>query len=216
MTARFSAWREGARYYAPCFVAAAITGAILWPYGWAPVSIALLLAGIGVLFFFRDPKRVVPQGPREIVAPADGRIVSIEDVRSSPYYRGLSKRITIFLSLLDVHVNRSPTDGQVADLKYQKGQFRHAMTPEAGECNESNTVWMESPHGPVTVRQIAGLVARRIVCKCRVGETLQKGERFGMIRFGSRTELYLPPHVHVCVQVEDKVYAGTTVVARFL
>lgn len=172
-------------------------------------------AGCGVLCFFRDPPRRTNAAPDEAVAPADGKIVGIEDLDSSPHYDGPCKRISIFLSLFDVHINRAPCEGTVRDIRYKPGAFRAAMGAETTDTNEANAVWLDTPHGPVTVRQIAGLVARRVVCRLAPGDTLQKGEKFGMIKFSSRTELYLPPGTEVSVRLNDKVRAGATVVARF-
>jgi phosphatidylserine decarboxylase len=142
-------------------------------------------------------------------------VVAIEDLSATPHYAGPCRRISIFLSIFSVHVNRAPFDGVVKDVQYRHGQFKNAMNSETSECNESNAVWLDTPRGPVTVRQIAGVIARRIVCRAHVGEALAKGEKFGMIRFGSRTELYLPPDAEVCVRIKEHVKAGTTIVGRF-
>ena len=124
------------------------------------------------------------------------------------------RTISIFLSIFDVHVNRSPAAGAVRSITYENGRFLAAMKSAAGDCNEANTIRLETEHGIMTVRQIAGLVARRIVCKTGVGGTLAKGEKFGMIRFGSRTELYLPAQAEICVKLKEKVRAGSSIVAR--
>jgi len=114
-----------------------------------------------------------------------------------------------------VHVNRVPDECTIAKIEYREGKYLNAMSPKSSEENEANALWLETPHGPMTVRQIAGLIARRIVCVAEVGETLKKGEKFGMIRFGSRTELYLSPDAEVIVKERDKVNGGSTVLARF-
>lgn len=216
MKAPFSAWREGAVFYVPMLVLGLLLFVGLMPYG-ASVWVALpvLLLGLATLCFFRDPKRDVTAAPNELVGPADGKIVAVEDLEDTPYYDGPCRRISIFLSALDVHVNRAPCDGTVRRIDYKPGRFKNAQNPVSSEVNESNAIWLETPGGPVTVRQIAGMVARRIVCKAAVGQTLTKGEKFGMIRLGSRTELYVPPGTEICVAAKDVARAGATVLARF-
>jgi phosphatidylserine decarboxylase len=142
-------------------------------------------------------------------------VAAVEELEETPHYKGPCRRISIFLSIFSVHVNRAPFDGTIQDIRRKHGGFLIATKPEASERNESNDVWLETPRGPMTVRQITGVVARRIVCRAKVGDTLAKGEKFGMIKFGSRTELYLPRSAEVCVTASDKVKAGTSVVARF-
>ena len=142
-------------------------------------------------------------------------VVEVKRFEETPYYDGPCVRISIFLSVFNVHVNRMPDDGTIARMDYRKGKYKNAMSAESSEVNEANTLWLETPHGPMTVRQIAGLIARRIVCPAEVGETLKKGEKFGMIRFGSRTELFLSVDAEVVVSEKDKVHGGSTVVARF-
>jgi phosphatidylserine decarboxylase len=211
----FSSWREGAGFYVPCLVAGVVLTALLWPRPSAACGLVVLAAGVFAVYFFRDPARRVTAGEGDVVAPADGVVVSIDDVDESPHFTGPCRRVAIFLSLFSVHVNRAPVEGTVREVTYKPGRFKAAMKPETSDCNESNTVRLNCPQGPVTVRQIAGVVARRIICRCAPGDALAKGEKFGMIKFGSRTELYLPPGTEVCVRVKDKVRAGTTLVARF-
>ena len=179
------------------------------------VGMAALLPGFYVVYFFRDPVRRITTDPGEIVSPADGVVVEVTELEETPYYDGPCVRVSIFLNIFDVHVNRMPDDGKILSIDYRKGQYKNAMSAESSEVNEANAIWLETPHGPMTVRQIAGLIARRIVCAAEVGETLKKGEKFGMIRFGSRTELYLSPDAEVVVSEKDKVHGGSTVVARF-
>ncbi len=179
------------------------------------VGVLALFPGLFVVYFFRDPVRRITTEPQEIVSPADGVVVEIAELAETPYYDGPCKRVSIFLSIFNVHVNRAPDDGTVARIEYRKGQYKNAMSAESSDVNEANAVWLETAHGPMTVRQISGLIARRIVCAAEVGGTLRKGERFGMIRFGSRTELYLSPDAEVVVSVKEKVQGGSTVVARF-
>ncbi len=216
MNPPFSGWREGAPFYVPLIG----LGALLLIFAGDSMTgfvISLVLLGLGgfTLYFFRDPHRTISPAPEDIVSPADGTVVGIEDLETSPYYDGPCRRVSIFLSILDVHVNRAPCDGTIESITYRPGRFLNAMKAESSEQNEANTVVMSTPHGPVTVRQISGLIARRIVCRRNVEDTLVKGERFGMIRFGSRTELYLPQGTPVCVKLKEKVRGGATVMARF-
>ncbi|HOZ45562.1 MAG TPA: phosphatidylserine decarboxylase family protein [Candidatus Hydrogenedentes bacterium] len=212
----FSAWREGAPYYVPLLVLGVALLAILMPHG-ARVYLALpvLLAGVAVLCFFRDPHRVVSAAPSEFVSPADGTVVAVEDLDDTPYYDGPCRRVSIFLSVLSVHVNRAPYDGVVRKVEYKPGRYKNAMNPASSQVNESNAVWLDTLQARVTVRQISGAVARRIVCKTSVGDSLRKGEKFGMIKLGSRTELYLPNTAEIRVSVNDRVRAGATVLGRF-
>ena len=124
-------------------------------------------------------------------------------------------KVGIFMSVFSVHVNRAPFEGTVTSIVHKPGEFRNAVRPETTDCNEANAVRMDTPRGPMTVRQIAGAIARRIVCPAQVGDRLEKGQKFGMIKFGSRTELYLPLASETTVRVGDKVHGGTSVVARF-
>ena len=175
------------------------------------------------LYFFRDPRRAPPyegteRGERVLVSPADGRVVDIEEVEEPEFLGGRALRIGIFLSILDVHVNRSPLAGRVKLVKYTPGKFLAAFNERAATDNESNLVGIETfLHEPLrlAVKQISGIIARRIVCTCRETEDLARGERFGMIKFGSRTELYLPPGAaEISVKVGDRVRGGLTVIGE--
>lgn len=212
MTGSFSSWREGSVYYVPLLGLGAVSCAL----GWMVAGALGLGLGACCALFFRDPRRVVPDGADVVVAPADGMVVGIEELESTEHYEGRCRRVSIFLSIFDVHVNRSPCHGTVLKTVYKPGAFKDARKPETTDCNESNAIWLTTAKGGVTVRQIAGAVARRIVCVVREGDDLDKGEKFGMIKFGSRTELYLPLEVEVCVRVRDKVKAGSSVIGRFV
>ncbi|MDZ4861769.1 MAG: phosphatidylserine decarboxylase family protein [Candidatus Hydrogenedentes bacterium] len=170
---------------------------------------------IFTMYFFRDPNRAVPNDPKSVVSPADGTVVGIEDMLSTPHYDGPCKRVSVFLSVFNVHINRSPFDGIVKSITYKPGKFLNAMGSNTSDLNEANTIRMQTDSGPMTVRQISGLIARRIICKAEVGEILAKGEKFGMIKFGSRTELYLPMDAEICVTLKEIVKGGESVVARF-
>jgi phosphatidylserine decarboxylase len=164
--------------------------------------------------FFRDPERAAPGDPNVIVAAADGTVMDIVELDEDEVLKNKTRRIGIFLSIFDVHTNRAPIDGRVVYRQHRPGLFFDARRPECSKKNESMTWAFENPHVTVVVRQITGAIARRIVAWASVGDTLKKGERFGMIRFGSRTELYLPLNAEVLVEVGDHVLGGSTIVAR--
>ncbi len=212
MNKPFSGWKEGFPFYAPVLAAAVLLG--FFPViGWFAPVVAVL--GVCMALFFRDFPRTITAADHEVVSPADGTVVAIEDLDESPHYDGPTRRVSIFLSVFNAHLNRAPFPGTVTAVKYAPGAFKDARLPETSQVNESNAVWMDTPRGPMTIRQISGAVARRIVCPVGVGTTLAKGEKFGMIRFGSRTELYLPAGTEVTVSLNQSVYAGTTIMARF-
>ena len=181
------------------------------PYATIPVWILALFT----LNFFRDPPRTITTNPDEIVSPADGLIDGIEELDDSPYYDGPCKRISIFLNVFNVHINRVPDDCTILSITQKDGEYRNAMDPHSAQVNESNWLHLDTPHGPMTVRQISGAIARRIVCPATQGLNLKKGEKFGMIKFGSRTELYLPCEAEILVNLKDKVKGGSTIVAQF-
>ncbi len=210
----FNAWKEGARYYAPVLVAGVVLTGVLYPIGFVWVGALVVAAGVAMMLFFRDFPRVAPAGAGVVAAPADGTVVGIEAIEKTPHYDGPCTCISIFLSIFDVHVNRAPYACTVREITYAPGAFKAAWRPEAGALNESNTLRLDTDAGPMTVRQISGAVARRIVCPVGVGDHLERGEKFGMIRYGSRTELYLPPDAEVCVSLKAKIRAGATIVAR--
>lgn len=180
----------------------------------------LLLPLVGLLFsinFFRDPERPIPNAPGLLVAPADGLVTEIEDVAAIPYLGTPGRRLSIFLSIFDVHVNRSPIAGVVLHREETVGSFLDARHPEAHRRNAACTWCIEEPSTGrrIVVRQITGAIARRIVPWSQVGDTLTRGERFGMIRFGSRTDLFVPPGTQFLVQPGQKVRGGATAVARW-
>jgi phosphatidylserine decarboxylase len=174
------------------------------------LAVPFWAASAASLGFFRDPERAIPAVTHGVLAPADGRVTSVEDA-VDPFV-GQSRRVSIFLSPLDVHINRAPIAGLVADTVYTPGRFVAAYDPTAGEVNERCAVRIQGDAVRVTVVQVAGVVARRIVCRVRPGDKLEAGERFGMIRFGSRTDCYMPNGTDVRVKVGDRVIGGITVV----
>jgi len=182
---------------------AALLGVFFGPWGWAP---CLALAGF-VAFFFRDPERDAPEGTGLIVAPADGRVISVEDHPEGA-------RVAIFLSLFNCHINRSPVAGTILSTRHTPGRFRPAWDARVDRENERNHLLIRGAEGEYGVTQIAGVLARRIVCPRRPGDRLERGERIGLIQFGSRTDLRLPPGVRPVVAAGDRVRGGVTVVAR--
>lgn len=179
-------------------------------YGWAAGFAAL--AGF-FAYFFRDPERTVPPGEGLVVAPADGRVMiaGSADGRWSPPGEWL--QITIFLSPMDVHINRTPVAGRVTRIEYRPGKFLPAYKEDACE-NELNEIWLDHDGRTVVVRQVVGVLARRIVCRITQGQTLQRGERIGLMKFGSRMDVFLPPEADLLVRVGQQVVAGETVLAR--
>jgi phosphatidylserine decarboxylase len=173
----------------------------------------VLLIGY-TFFFFRDPERVTPTDPDLIVAAADGVVVEIVEFEETEVLRQTMRRVAIFLSVFDVHTNRAPIDGRIIYRERREGLCLDARNPECSVKNESMTWAFENPRATLIVRQITGAIARRIVGWSQVGDTLRKGERFGMIRFGSRTEVYLPLSANVLVQVGERVAGGATAIAR--
>lgn len=168
-----------------------------------------------VLWFFRDPERTISTDPRDIVSAADGKVIAVDTVEEPWHCKAPMKRVAVFLSVVDVHVNRAPTAGSIAKIHHHAGEFLDARHPEVDVRNEAMNWLIDTPRGPVVLRQIAGLIARRIVAWSKEGETLEKGQRLGMIRFGSRTDVYLPLETEVLVREGDRVQGGATVIARW-
>jgi len=183
------------------------------------VESVLLALLVFVMAFFRDPYRTVPADTSLILAPADGRITDIDTV-SHPDVGEKGLRIGIFLSVFNVHINRMPCAAKVEGTTYRKGSFKNAMAPESARVNESNDILvsqLNEPHDKLLIRQISGAIARRIVCPVSEGQEFAGGEKFGMIKFGSRSELYLPKRneLNCCVKIGDKVKAGITILAKY-
>lgn len=171
----------------------------------------LLLAGF-MLFFFRDPERAIPSAPLLVVSPADGRVMIVGAARAGAP-AGTWQQISIFLSPMDVHVNRTPVDGLVTRVDYHPGKFLPAYRDDAGQLNEWTEVWLDHHGAPVVVRQIVGILARRIVTRLAVGQQVARGERFGVMKFGSRIDLFLPPAAKVVAGVGDRVVGGESTLA---
>jgi phosphatidylserine decarboxylase len=199
-----------ARWILAFFAALTVAAALLSVW----LSLFFLLLIFCTLAFFRDPERVVPADPNLIVAAADGTVMDIIELDENHVLKTKTRRIGIFLSIFDVHTNRAPIEGRVIYRQRQEGLCLDARRPDCSEKNESMTWAFENPHVTIVVRQITGAIARRIVAWAKIGDELKKGERFGMIRFGSRTELYLPLNAEVLVKVGDHVLGGSTIIAR--
>lgn len=177
---------------------------------WTFAGVILLCIAAFIFYFFRDPERVIPAAPGAIVSPADGRVVVVtdEDNAGRP-----GKRISIFLAIWNVHVNRSPAGGTITAMKYQPGKFAAAMRESASTHNEQNVITLATGAGEITFKQIAGLIARRVVCWKQSGDRVARGERIGLVRFGSRADLWLPRDSELLVKVGDHVAGGSSVVA---
>lgn len=184
--------------------------------GWWVLAVLAWIAFVFVLQFFRDPPRRAPGEPDAVLAPADGRIVSIGPARD-PFLDRDALRISVFMNVFNVHSNRSPVDGEVRNAWYHRGSFVNAALDKASLENERNALALVTPSGAeITCVQIAGLVARRILCYVKPGDRLARGQRYGFIRFGSRVDLYLPPSSIPRTRVGDKVYATETIVANLV
>jgi phosphatidylserine decarboxylase len=203
--------RDGYIYALSLLAAAAaltwLTG--VWAWGIVPVLLAAFL-----LWFFRDPDRTIPTGKGLIVSPGDGLVTETAFIATP---EGALQRISIFLSVFDVHVNRAPIGGTVSRVHYQKGQFLNAMNPASADCNEQSIVTLRGQGADqgleITFKQIAGLLARRIVCRCAEGQTVERGERVGLIKFGSRVDVLLPANAELRIKVGDRVKGGASVLA---
>lgn len=193
------------------FVAALLTESMI---------LMVLAALTGVIFifhffFFRDPEREIPQNNRAIISPADGKIIKVERVTEDKYHQGNVQLVSIFMSVFDVHVNRVPVSGNVELVEYKKGKYLAAYADAAMDQNEQTWVGIQSEYGKVLFKQIAGLIARRIVCRLKQGESVAAGERFGMIKYSSRVDVFLPSEVNLKVKLGDKVSAGSTLLGEF-
>jgi phosphatidylserine decarboxylase len=177
-------------------------------------AVPFLVLAAFFLFFFRDPNRRPPADPQVVVSPADARVMAVGRFTGKAAPPGEWQWISMFLSPLDVHVNRTPVGGTVTRVEYHPGRFLPAYKPEAGELNEWTEVWFDTPGGPVVVRQIVGILARRIVCRLTVGEQVTAGQRFGVMKFGSRIDMFVPLSAAIAATVGDKVVGGETIIAR--
>ena len=202
--------REGWPFLA---IAVAVAAALTW-LGWTLLAALAWIAFAFVLQFFRDPARAIPQAANAVLSPADGRIVVVEKVRD-PYLDRDALKISVFMNVFNVHSNRSPVDGSVVDAWYHAGSFFNAALDKASLENERNALHLRTANGDdVTCVQVAGLIARRILCYVKPGDALARGQRYGFIRFGSRVDVYLAPAATPKVAVGDTVHATTTILAE--
>jgi phosphatidylserine decarboxylase len=180
------------------------------------VSISLLLF-LFSLYFFRDPQRKTPEGKNILISPADGKIISIKDNILHPVSKEPSKMVSIFLSLLDAHINRIPVGGKISLIEYHKGKFLAAFNPKASELNEKYIFDINSKYGSIRVQQIAGIIARRLVCNLQLNDIVKAGERFGLMKFSSRIDLIIPKkHFKLNTKIGEKVRGGETVIGEFI
>ncbi len=200
----------------PFIIVSGAAGLLAWLVGWQLLAGLGALAGLFFLYFFRDPERAVPPEAEAIVSPADGKVILVDEVREEKFLRGPAKRAAIFMNVFDVHVNRSPMAGTVAASEHRHGRFLAAFKEDVEKANEQQATLLEGNDGrQVLVVQIAGLLARRIILFPSPGDRLAKGERLGMICFGSRVDLYLPPTCEILVKKGDRLKAGASIVARW-
>ncbi|MBN2569157.1 MAG: phosphatidylserine decarboxylase family protein [Deltaproteobacteria bacterium] len=186
----------------------------IW-WGSAGLTVLFIVITLYVMWFFRNPERTVPDDSKAVVSPADGRVLKVEEADGGDILEGSFKKISIFMNIFNVHVNRCPCSGVIKTIRYRKGKFFSANLDKASSQNERNSLVIETEEGKqIIVVQIAGLVARRIVCWAKEGEVFKRGERFGLIRFGSRLEVFMPVDTEVLVRVGDRVQAGHTKVGK--
>ena len=218
-----------AELFVMCGTAATIAAVSAWfaasTTGWLQIAAALvaltgLVIGVLIAWFFRNPWRAIPSGPGIVVSPADGKIVDIEDIPHDDFIGGPAVKIGIFLSIFNVHINRAPVAGTVIGLRYRPGKYLNALRPESARENEQLAIMIEEPgaaHRGFVVHQITGAIARRIVCRLKPGDRVARGEQFGMIKLGSRTELLMPAEkdLKVAVTLGQHVAAGSTILARY-
>jgi phosphatidylserine decarboxylase len=198
---------------APWFIA--LITAIAWPSYLAAAIAGLLTIPLTlVIYFFRDPERTPPDQEGVFLASADGEVKVVEKVDEPRFLKGQSLRISVFMSVTDVHVNRSPATGRVVSTEHVPGQFLQAFRPESADVNEHNLVGLQTTHGKVLIKQISGILARRIVCWVEPGQQIEAGDRIGLIKLGSRVDLFLPQNAVPIVKVGDRTTAGETIVAR--
>ncbi|MGA9754933.1 MAG: phosphatidylserine decarboxylase family protein [Desulfobaccales bacterium] len=184
--------------------------------GWPWITVLGLLSAGFFAYFFRDPERDIPGEPGAIISPADGLVVQVDEVQEPEFLRGPARRVAIFMNVFDVHVNRSPVAGVVTSMRHRAGEYKAASRQDAASRNEQQALVLESDGGRrILVVQIAGLLARRIIPFVKPGQQLARGERVGMICFGSRVDLYLPSEAEILVKVGDRVKAGSSMVARW-
>jgi phosphatidylserine decarboxylase len=200
--------KDGLKFLLPPLVMAAIAASV----GWYAVAAACFLLGAAIAYFFRDPERASPADPDTVLSPADGRVMAIVD---EPFENERGQRISIFLAVWNVHVNRAPMAGTVERVEYRRGKFHVASRAVASVANEQNIIHLRTDRGTIVFKQIAGLIARRVVCWKSPGDRLAAGERIGLIRFGSRMDVWLPCGAKILVKRGDHVAGGVSVLATW-
>ncbi|MCX7015946.1 MAG: phosphatidylserine decarboxylase family protein [Candidatus Sumerlaeota bacterium] len=201
---------DGWRFIGPL----ALLTLIAWWFGWFWIGlIPAILTGFAV-WFFRDPEREAPAGDRLAVAPADGKIISVDSVDCDRFPGARATRVGIMLTVFNCHINRAAAEGVVRDVRYQRGRFHNALFDKSSEENEHNVVALDTAWGYMEIKQIAGAIARRVVCYCKPGDRLRRGQRIGLIRFGSRTEILLPAGTEIWVKKGDRVRGGASILGR--
>lgn len=204
-----------AREGLPFLAVTGVPALFAWGLGWYALSLCLTALSAYVAWFFRNPYRKIPSGERLLVSPADGKVVAVEHEFEPTFLKDQATRVSIFLNIFNVHINRIPCAGVIRDRLYRPGEFLAANRPEASIKNEQNALCIERQDGKkIVCIQIAGLIARRIVCWVVPGEQVAKGERFGLIRFGSRVDLFVPRETTVTVKVGDSVKGGTSIIGE--
>ncbi len=196
----------------PFIIPLAIVTALLFAFGWKNTAYVSLALTLFVLYFFRDPVRLVPKGKDLVVSPADGRVIVIKDVYEPDYLKQDVKQVSIFLSVFNVHVNRAPVGGTVEAVKYNPGRFHVASVDKASLYNEQTGMVIANGKHKILVKQIAGLIARRIICYAKPGDELAPGERYGLIRFGSRVDIFLPKDTELKVKLGDRVKGARDII----
>jgi phosphatidylserine decarboxylase len=206
--------KEGYKFGLPPIVAGllCVIPAIYWATAWYWAAGILIFLGLFVFYFFRDPDRKIPSEPGIVVSPADGHVLEIVD---EAFDGRLGHRLSIFLSIWDVHVQRAPVAGRIKNVVYRPGRFYAALRRAASEKNEQNVIYLQAPAGTLVFKQIAGAIARRVLCWKKQGEEVELGERVGMIRFGSRVDVWLPPEAQFVARRGQKVKGGETILAKW-
>ena len=197
------------------FIGGALALALISAFTFSvPLGVALLVLSAFFLFFFRDPDRPITQSPTAVLSPADGRVMVAGPSTSREFSPDQWRQVSVFLSPMDVHVNRMPVGGRVTKVRYHPGRFLPAYKADAGDLNEYTEVWIDRDGQTMVVRQIVGILARRIVCRIQEGAVVKAGDRFGVMKFGSRMDVFLPASASITVTVGDRVLGGVTVIAE--
>lgn len=202
--------KEGYIFIGVSLLVAFLCGAFISPY----VAVVPFVLALFFAYFFRNPKRTIPQDPFALVSPADGKVMDVSEAHEDLFLNEECKKVTIFLSVFDVHSNRAPMEGNITFRQYTMGQYKPAYESSVGYVNERHSIGIDNGKMTVLVTQIAGLLARRIVSWVNLGDTLEKGQLYGMIKFGSCTEIFMPKEVEVLVKKGDRVVGGETIIAR--